>query len=309
MVDHTKPLVSIVLGSYNGALFLSQQLNSLVEQTYPNTEIIVTDDASTDNTCLIVRSYMQRHPNIRLHAHAENAGYIKNFERGMLLAEGKYIALCDQDDIWEPEKVEELVKNIGDNRIIYCDSLLIDAQGREMGKKMSEIRNAIDYNSCLMYVVGAWAPGHAMLFKRELLAECIPFPSIVTHDFWLGFVGASRGTVKYLDKPLVRYRQHTENAIGGVRISRTGRKKVSATEKTGQARARMQLLYDRCPDQPEETKTAYRLLNKSYQSFSLQHNLLRVRLFFRFRHQILAYKKKGALAKLAYCLKMFFTLV
>ncbi|MEK7198913.1 MAG: glycosyltransferase, partial [Bacteroidota bacterium] len=117
------PLISVVMATYNGERFLSEQLESILSQSYPNIEMIVVDDGSVDSTVALVESYIKRYPAIRLYVNEENLGYIKNFEKGMLLANGEYIALSDQDDIWRKDKLALLMERIGTHEIIYSNSL------------------------------------------------------------------------------------------------------------------------------------------------------------------------------------------
>src|SRR5437763_3335890 len=100
MQDGKNPIVSIVVCTYNGEAFIRQQLDSLINQTYPSLEILVSDDGSTDRTVLIVRDYMQKDSRIHLHVNPKNLGYNRNFEQALLRASGSLIAVCDQDDVW-----------------------------------------------------------------------------------------------------------------------------------------------------------------------------------------------------------------
>src|ERR1700712_5400324 len=106
------PLISIVLCTYNGEDFLKEQLQSLLNQSWTNLEIIVSDDHSTDKTIDILNEY-NNHPSFRLFMQKENLGPIKNVEFALRQATGPYIAFCDQDDIWKPGKIEQLYKSIG----------------------------------------------------------------------------------------------------------------------------------------------------------------------------------------------------
>ncbi|HVZ24836.1 MAG TPA: glycosyltransferase family 2 protein [Sediminibacterium sp.] len=300
------PRISVVMATYNGSAYLPQQLDSILSQTLLPVEIIVVDDCSTDETPALLEDYVQKYPLIRLIKQATNQGYIQSFAKGMELATGEFIALSDQDDRWMPEKLAILHAAIQGHELVYSDSILVDATGKPLGKKMSDIRNQLSYHSCLMYTVGAWAPGHAMLFRRELAQRSQPFPDIVTHDYWLGFVAACKGTVQYVNRPLVAYRQHTQNAIGAdTRKAGAGKRKpVSREQKRHRIRQRIRLLCEKCPEE-NTAKQVLRQVAACYADFSLLHNWQRMCLFFRYRRLFLAYKKKSVLMQWLFCVKMF----
>src|SRR6478609_835146 len=134
------PLISIVLCSYNGAKFIDEQIQSLLQQTYPNLEIIISDDASTDGTQAILKKY-KTHPAFKIFLQQTNLGPIKNVAFALQQAIGSFIAFCDQDDIWLPQKIETLHAQIGDDLLVYCDSELVDEHGQSLHKKISDVRN------------------------------------------------------------------------------------------------------------------------------------------------------------------------
>lgn len=299
------PLISVVVATYNGEQFLCKQIDSILAQTYPNIEIVIIDDCSTDNTVNLLKQYSSVHSKIFLYTNDSNLGYIKNFERGISLTNGDLIAPCDQDDIWLPNKLQILFNQIGDNLLVYSDSTLIDAMDNSLNINMSHIKNQISYTSCLMYTIGAWAPGHSMLFKKSLIDKCLPFPSLVTHDFWLGFVATCYSNIKYVKEPLVLYRQHNHNAISA--FTRNAPKiKLTRAEKLKKIRERMKLLYEKCPEENIKEKEVFKIILESYQSFSLRNNWVRMTTFLKYRDLILAYKKKSELMKILFCLKLFF---
>jgi len=301
----TNTSVAVVVATYNGASFLLAQLESIAQQTHKPAQIIIVDDASSDDTVRIANNFADAHPEVLVVQNETRLGYIKNFEKGMLLATASYVALSDQDDIWVPNKLEKLLFAIGDQMLAYSDSELIDANGGLLHQKMSSIKNQLAYHSPVMYAIGAWAPGHAMLFKKELINKAVPFPVLVTHDFWLGFVATCYSKVVYVNEPLVHYRQHTQNAIGA---DTTKNKTTSLTlaEKKQQARARMQLLYNKVKETGHKHASVFEKINNSYASFSLSNNFKRAKLFYDYRNLILAYKKKSALLKILFAVKMFF---
>jgi glycosyltransferase involved in cell wall biosynthesis len=304
-MENNKPTVAVVVATCNGAAYLLAQLKSIVSQTYKPAQIIIVDDVSSDDTVLIAHAFAAQHPEVMVIQNETRLGYIKNFEKGMLLATANYVALSDQDDIWVPHKLEKLRANIGSQMLAYSDSELIDANGQLLHQKMSSIKNQLAYHTPIMYAIGAWAPGHAMLFKKELIDKAVPFPGLVTHDFWLGFVATCYSTVVYVNEPLVLYRQHAQNAIGA---DTTKNKKVrlKLAQKKQQVRARMELLYQKVKETGHEDAVVFEKMNDSYRNFSLYNNFKRAKLFYDYRNLILAYKKKSALLKILFAVKMFF---
>lgn len=303
------PLISVVIASYNGERYIREQLDSILQQTYPNLEIIIIDDKSKDGTLEILKEYAATETPgriIKLVSNDVNLGYVKNFEKGFLLANGSLIAPSDQDDVWHKSKISVLYDNITDHEIIYCNSELIDENGKSIGKKMSDIRRQRGYHDCLMYTIGSWAPGHAMLITKELIHRAAPFPVVMSHDLWLGFVATCKGAIRYLDTPLVYYRQHTSNVFGAIKSEgQIKKKKPSKQEELNKIRLRMRLMYEKCPNELVPQKQVLHDLNQTYQDFSLLNNYHRMMIFFKYRDKILAYKNKLAFGRWLFCFKMF----
>ena len=302
------PLVSVVIATFNGENFLSRQMDSIINQTYPNIEIIVVDDKSIDNTIFLIKNYAVKHPNIKLILNEKTIGNVSSFEKGFQLATGEFIAPCDQSDVWDINKISTLINEIDNHEIIYSNSELIDANGEKLYKKLSDIKHLRSFNNCLNYTIGNTVPGHTMLIKKCLINRCMPFPTIISYDFWLGFVATCNAPIKFYDKVLIQHRQHKSNVFGAVKISTA--KKIKGNESNKQttqtlARERMRLLYEKCPDNLTEQKKILLDLYTSYQSFSFKNNWLRMMTFFKYYREILAYKNQGRLSNWLYCLKMF----
>ena len=300
------PLISIVLATYNGEKFLAKQLDSLFSQTYQNVEIIAVDDCSTDETLNILNDYATKHDKFKVIQNERNLGYVKNFEKGFLLANGDYIAPCDQDDIWLPQKIEVLLNNINDYPIAYCNSEFIDSEDNLIGDNLGDRTNFSDFDSPLMYVIGASAPGHAMLIRKDIVMNAMPFPVLFSHDNWLGFVATFSGSLKFVDQMLVHYRRHDSNVFSTVHK----KKKIKETkqQKLEKAQERLQTLYEKCPNHLPE-KHVFAQLCKSYESYGFGNNFLRMELFFQHRNKILLYKKHSELRRKLYCLKVFFKII
>jgi glycosyltransferase involved in cell wall biosynthesis len=304
------PLISVVIATYNGERFIGKQLDSILNQTYTNIELVVVDDCSRDGTVSILTDYANRFSNIHIYINEKNLGYVKNFEKGMLLAQGDFIAPSDQDDIWLPEKLAILMREIGDNAIVYCDSELINDLDQPVGKKLSNIKQLINFNNSIMFAIGNSAPGHGMLFPKELVADSVPLPTMIPHDHWLGFVATFKNGLKFVNKPLVLYRQHDSNVFGAAKIKSNElnaplkRKKRNNVDSKIKIRERVLLMFEKCPSQLNEEKLFFSNLHQYYKDFSIGNNLNRALLFFKYRHQILSFKRRSNLRKLLFCIKM-----
>lgn len=205
------PLVSVALCTYNGGPYLEEQLASLRAQTWRRIEIVAVDDASTDASWDILQRAAASMPTLRIHRNERNLGFVANFERAMALCRGDLIAPCDQDDIWLPTKLETLVNAIGSHTLAYCDSAIVDQDGRPLGVRVSDRIRMVQGSDPLPFTFWNCISGHAMLFRRDLLARALPIPHARYHDWWIAFVAASLGSIVYVDEPLVAYRQHARS--------------------------------------------------------------------------------------------------
>jgi glycosyltransferase involved in cell wall biosynthesis len=222
------PLISICMATYNGEKYLKEQLKSLLQQSYADIEIIINDDNSDDNTVAIIEEFIKVDSRIKLYKNPTNIGYIKNFEQVLKYASGDYIALCDQDDIWEYNKLELLIQNINEATLIYADSLLIDAEGNSLGISLSQKlkNNFINSTEALNFLYDNSVSAHAALFKKELLTYLKELPKELYFDQYIAMTAAALNGVKYYDAKLVRYRQHTTNTL-----AKTEKTKKSLYEK------------------------------------------------------------------------------
>jgi len=203
------PLISIALCVYNGEEFLEEQLHTLLNQTYPNIELVISDDGSSDNSLNIIRRYADDQ-RIKLFVNDRNLGYVKNFEKTIQRCNGEYIALADQDDIWDLNKIEILQKKIGDSVLVYHDSMLIDARNTELGK-MSDLLKMYHGSSPFPFLFYNCISGHSCMFKKSLVEHLGRFNSNFPHDWWMAFVAGNVGKINYVARPLVKYRQHRQS--------------------------------------------------------------------------------------------------
>jgi len=185
--------------------------------------LIVQDDCSNDSTVEILRSYQDKLP-FKLHINDKNIGYAKNFESVLQKANGDYICICDQDDIWDHDKISILIESIGDSSLIYSNSLFVDEKGESLGRSLlSGVEDSIkDIDSSLSFLFSNSVSAHAMMFKKDLLEHLFPFPKNIYFDAWIAATAVNFGGLKYLDQTLVLYRQHTTNTLGNVKKTKVG---------------------------------------------------------------------------------------
>lgn len=203
------PLVSIALCTYNGSKYLAEQLESILNQTYQNLELVIVDDQSTDSTYELLLSYQAKYPDIiRLYRNEKNLGFVKNFEKAISLCNGSLIALSDQDDLWNCYKIAIQVENIKESILIYHDSLMVNEEGVSLKTSISNLKNMYSGESPLPFLFNNCVSGHSVLMKKELINDILPFPKEIFYDWWIAFKATQAGAISYLDDTLVHYRQH-----------------------------------------------------------------------------------------------------
>ncbi len=311
LTNHTQfPLISIVLATYNGAKFLRTQLDSVLQQDYPNLEIIVTDDNSSDDTLAIIESYQSKHPFIQIIKSRTNQGYIKNFEQGCKLAKGKYVALCDQDDQWHPQKISKLYAAIGDAALVYANSILCNENLEPIGVTIADRVTCKNFSSPLEQAIFCRIYGHAMLIRNEFLQRIFPFPTIIPHDWWIAYTATVNGGIRYIPGQLAWYRQHSNNVFGAVGGKRNKAQAAQVALKEKRiAQERIELFYSYCPAELTQEKMVLAKLNQYYHESGLFNNLQRMILFFKYHQQLLASKKRSQLRQWLFCLKMFVKII
>jgi glycosyltransferase involved in cell wall biosynthesis len=284
MTQEEQPMISVAMCTYNGALFLKKQIDSLISQNYPHVEIIIVDDGSTDETIQILNDYQQNYSQIKVFRNESNKGLVKNFEKAIRHTSGEYIALCDQDDIWFPEKLSTLVTELGDASLIYTPVRMIDEQDKPLDidfygrRKIQPVSGkcskALLFDNCIL--------GHTTLFSRSLLDFILPFPDgISAHDQWIAIIAATIGEIKYHDQILSLYRMHQNNAA----LKTRGQKKslLGALNRKYQRNRRTRKKYHRqlaliqavaeLEFLPEENRLLFKKISQIYKAYyHIYHN-------------------------------------
>ncbi len=202
----TAKRVSVVICTYNGARFLSEQLDSVLRQDYPLHEIIVQDDASQDETMAILRDYANRYDHIRVSRNEQSLGVNRNFLSALRRATGDYIAICDQDDRWHPEKISTQMRTIGDKLLCGCHSRPFSTDGAFAHF------DARRPNTHLVRLLFNSLPGHTLLFRKDLLTDIMPEDNELYHvsyyDVAFCLAAAARESIAYANETLVDHRRH-----------------------------------------------------------------------------------------------------
>lgn len=211
-IRNSNPLVSVVVCTYNGEKYIALQLDTVLQQTYANLEIIIVDDASTDNTKNILEQYRAKDNRIKLFFNDTNLGYNKNFEKGIGFAAADYIAISDQDDIWELNKIEIMINN-WPHGALFVYSLSGDFWGNDFENRMPAPKVFYsDINDTHKLVFNSPVHGHACMFKKELMKQCVPFPADIFYDWWMSMHAASMGTIGCIPQTLTWHRVHDKNS-------------------------------------------------------------------------------------------------
>ena len=199
----------------------------MLQQTYSNIEIIVSDDHSTDGTIAILEQYKDD-PLFNISFLPINVGSISNFELSTIKANGEFVAFCDQDDIWLPEKIEKLFHAIGNHWMVYSDSILVNEEGQSLQKNLSQLRRMYSGADSRGFVFSNVVWGHTMMINRQLLPFLLPIPNGVPHDIWFALKATIFTGIFYLDEPLTLYRQHSKTVTTSIpqkAITRTNEKR------------------------------------------------------------------------------------
>lgn len=210
--------VNILLGTYNGAEFLDEQLQSIELQTWPVVRVTVGDDGSKDDTILQVEKWASGRPNVFL-LRGPQLGVINNFFRLLMKADEdcEYFAFCDQDDVWLPDKVEKAVAALRqcgpDEPVMYCSRVeFVDEKLKHLG--YSKIPRGPSFANALVENIATGSTVVLNRRARHLICGRLPQQALM-HDWWCYLVVSAFGKVIYDDRPSIKYRQHANNVVGG----------------------------------------------------------------------------------------------
>lgn len=220
--------VSVVMATYNGEKYIKEQLASIENQTFLPFEVVIVDDASNDSTVDIIKNFAKNSKlNINLFKNEKNIGYFENFKKALALAKGDVYALCDQDDFWEPEKIETVSDIFENGNVsgIATGFKFIDKDGNDYQSDMLKEgvfafvdkapEGDISKVSLKQITKRNIAPGCACAYGKNAVEQFLKsgLPDL-PHDYQLSAISAAMDGFYFCNRPLTRYRIHENNTLG-----------------------------------------------------------------------------------------------
>src|SRR6266481_3811519 len=227
--------ISVASCTFNGEKYLLEQLESISAQTRPPDEVVICDDRSSDKTVEIIGSFAKDAAvPVRVEINERTLGSTLNFEQAIRLCSGDVIVLSDQDDIWLPEKLEQLEgifardPSVG---LVFTDAELVDKDLKSLNRNLWELtlskedrRAMVDGRAFEVLAQRHVVTGATMAFRSSFVDLILPIPvnSAFVHDAWIALVISAAAKVVALPERLIKYRQHAEQQLGVTPPGRTG---------------------------------------------------------------------------------------
>lgn len=216
------PKIDILLAAYNGEKYLKEQIDSILNQTYTNFNLIISDDCSTDDTANILKEYEKSDSRITVLYQKKNLGFIKNFEFLLRQSVSDYFMLSDQDDVWKNNKIETSLNWLNKKKavLVYSDVKVVDEKMQVINdsllKSIHIYNNLKKEDNSKILMLENPATGSTILGKKEIISKCFPIPEELpmVHDWWIALMASMQGKICFIDDTLLMYRQHNNNIIG-----------------------------------------------------------------------------------------------
>jgi rhamnosyltransferase len=234
--------LSIAMCTFNGEKYLGEQLESLASQSVLPLEVVICDDGSTDGTMAILQKHSQILPcRVRIYRNEKNLHFTGNFFRAASLCEGEVIAFCDQDDIWENNKIEACLRELGKTGadLLVHEGLVIDESGQAVSARIPNLSG--DFLALNQPPFDQVSKGFAMLVTRDVIEEIMSrwnwheyfelresCGAPLGHDVFIYAWCSNTKNIVFLKSELVRYRVHGQNATANIRVTKGRLERVIA---------------------------------------------------------------------------------
>lgn len=225
------PQVDILLAVYNGSAYIAEQLQSILDQTFQDTRLIIRDNASEDTTVNVIEAFQKRYPDkIVLVRGNKNLGAMGNFASLMDLAEAPYVLFSDADDVWLPTKIADTLRAMRANEerygrdtplLVHTDLCVVDRTLNVIDKSFWNYCQINQHRTALnQLLVQNVVTGCTMMINQPLLQIATPVPNAaIMHDWWIALVAAAFGHIDVVPTATLLYRQHGNNVVGAVKTS------------------------------------------------------------------------------------------
>jgi len=202
--------------TFNGARFLNEQLKTIVSQDWPADEVIIIDDASTDETFAILKKWELKFSGLfKIYQNDKNLGYNRNFEKAISLCSGDLIAIADQDDIWLQDKLSSLVPLFNDQEVLLAHGASVTLKNGRLHFFSGQLNryHLFEGNDSRRLFLLNQISGHNMMFRKSLAVSAFPLPLHLSYDWWLAVQATAAGKIKAVHRYLVYHRKHGSNTF------------------------------------------------------------------------------------------------
>lgn len=206
--------VQILMSTYNGEEYIREQLDSILAQSYPDVDILIRDDGSSDDTFVILKEYEEMHQNIRAYQ-GKNIGVNKSFFELLKKSDADYVGFCDQDDYWLPEKIEVAVKQLEsmEGPALYCGTKTLVDENLEVLESQQSVDMVPGFGNAAIESICSGCTTLMNLELSSIIKERLPH-DVIHHDWWCYMVATYLGSMYYDKKSYIYYRQHSGNEVG-----------------------------------------------------------------------------------------------
>ncbi len=289
--------ISIALATHNGRKYLEKQLDSLLQQTLLPREIVISDDGSTDGTWDLLHQYAQKNNIIKV-LQTNSSGINENFQNALSVCRGECIAFCDQDDIWEENKLARISAGFSNGALLaYGKSILIDGDDRPLPVGSEKY---LGFDRCpaghlpYYFIFSNCISGHTIMIRKSLADSALPFPKNCMYDHWLALVASGKSDIVHIQEAITYHRIHSSNATNNQEKNRERKRqqpKSLKQKKFADQRAAILLRFKKALSDGDALSPAERdyLSQLSRQVAQTENSYFRLQLFlllYRQRHHL-----------------------
>lgn len=221
-------VVDILLATYNGEKYVEELIKSILNQSYKDIRLIISDDNSTDNTLKVIEKLQKEDSRIIVYKQHKNLGVTANFEFLLKKVENNYFMFADQDDIWLEDKVKKSVEKLEKDKcdLVFTNLKIVDENLKVLNRSFwkakglnKKIKKHMNFDGLYL---NNFVTGCTTICKKKFIKQILPLPKnteYILYDYWLALVVSKNGKIGRIDEPQILYRQHKNNAVGAKRKS------------------------------------------------------------------------------------------